>query len=111
MTILPELEQQLFTAAEKLLPSSPDNDAPFVARRAKRSGMGGSRFRRSTRLAASALAVVVAAGTVAAGAVAVNSFSALTGTQVKAGDPNARAIGTGQDIAMGAPNTVSVGVK
>jgi hypothetical protein len=111
MTILPELERQLFTVADKVLPVPPDSEAPRAVRRGKGSGLGASRFRRGTRLAISGLAAVAAAGTVAAAAVAVNPFSALTGTQVKAGDPNAQAIGTGQDIAMGAPNDVSVGVK
>ncbi|MGH2866644.1 MAG: hypothetical protein ACRDNK_03615 [Solirubrobacteraceae bacterium] len=66
------------------------------------------RFHRPAR-AAALVALVLATGAAAATAAAVNS--ALTGTQVKAGDPNAQAIGTGQDIAMGAPDTVSVGIK
>jgi hypothetical protein len=68
------------------------------------------RFRRPTR-AGILLVAVLATGTVAAGAGAVKSFSALIGTQVKAGDRNAQAIGTGHDIAMGARDTVSVGLK
>jgi hypothetical protein len=111
MTILPELERQLFTVANKVLPIPPDSEAPLTVGRGKGSGSGASRFRRGPRLAVSGLAAVAAAGTLAAAAVAVNPFSALTGTQVKAGDPNAQAIGTGRDIAMGAPNDVSVGVK
>lgn len=64
---------------------------------------------RSPRLII-ALAVLVVGGG-AATAVAVNPFSALTGIYVKAGDTNAKALGTGQAIAMGAFNDVSVGVK
>lgn len=68
------------------------------------------RFRRPTR-AGILLAAVVAAGAVAAGAGAVSLFSAATGIQVNAGDRNARAIGIGQQIAMGAHDEVSVGVN
>lgn len=64
---------------------------------------------RSPRLII-ALAVLVVGGG-AATAVAVNPFSALTGMYVHAGDTNAKALGTGQAIAMGAYNDVSVGVK
>jgi hypothetical protein len=52
---------------------------------------------------------MVVAGGFAAAAVALNPFSAATGIQVQPGDPNAQAIGTGQAIAMGAPDDVSVG--
>ena len=64
---------------------------------------------RSPRLV-TALAVMVVGGG-AATAAAVNPFSALTGINVHAGDRNAKALGTGQAIAMGAFNDVSVGVK
>jgi hypothetical protein len=53
---------------------------------------------------------VLALGGVAAAA-AVNTFSAATGIHVRASDPNARAIGTGHAIALGAPDDVGVGVK
>lgn len=64
---------------------------------------------RSPRLII-ALAVLVVGGG-AATAAAVNAFSALTGIYVKPGATNAKALGTGQAIAMGAVNDVSVGVK
>ncbi len=67
--------------------------------------------RSGARLAIAALAVLAAAGTVAAAGAALNLFSAASGIQVHAGDPNARATGTGEAIAMGAYNDVSVGVK
>lgn len=57
-----------------------------------------------------ALAVLVAGGG-AATAAAVNPFSAVTRIYVHAGNTNAKAIGTGQAIAMGAFNDVSVGIK
>ena len=57
-----------------------------------------------------ALAVLVVGGG-AATAAAVNPFSALTGTYVHAGATDAKALGTGQAIAMGALNDVSVGLK
>lgn len=57
------------------------------------------------------VAVVVAAGAAAAGAAAVNTFSAATGTYVHPGDRNAQAIGTGEALALGAPDDVSVGMK
>jgi hypothetical protein len=55
------------------------------------------------------VATMVAAASLAAAAAALNPFSATTGIEVQAGDPNAPAIGTGQAIAMGASNDVSVG--
>ena len=47
----------------------------------------------------------------AAAAAAVNTFSAATGIYVRAGDPDAGAIGTGEAIALGALDDVGVGVK
>jgi len=47
----------------------------------------------------------------AATAAAAGTFSAATGIEVNASDPNAQAIGTGQAIAMGAHDEVSVGVN
>jgi hypothetical protein len=64
---------------------------------------------RSPRLAISLAVLVVVGG--GATAAAVNPFSALTGIYVRAGDRNAKALGTGQAIAMGAYNDVSVGAK
>jgi hypothetical protein len=70
--------------------------------------------RRKSRVRARAavlIAAVVVAGMVAATAAALNMFSAATGIYVRAGDRNAQAVGTGQAIALGASDDVSVGVK
>ena len=64
---------------------------------------------RSPRLIIGLAVLVVGGG--AATAAAVKPFSALTGIYVHAGATNAKALGTGQAIAMGAVNDVSVGVK
>ena len=87
MTIIPELERQLFAAADKLLPIPLDREPPLAAGSSARSGSGASRFRRGTRLAIAALAVLAAAGTVAAAGAALNLFSAASGMQVHAGTP------------------------
>lgn len=66
---------------------------------------------RGRARAAVLVAAVVVAGAVAATAAALNMLSAATGIYVRAGDRNAQAVGTGQAIALGAPDDVSVGVK
>jgi hypothetical protein len=65
--------------------------------------------RRFRKRAGVLVATMLFAGSLTAAAAALNPFSATTGIQVKASDSNAQAIGTGQAIAMGASNDVSVG--
>lgn len=99
MTILPEIETALRQAVQLEQHAHADAGRLAAAR---------GRLRFPPRGLAVALAGLLIVGSAAA---AVTTFSAATGIYVHAGDPNARAIGTGEAIALGAPNDVSVGVK
>ena len=71
------------------------------------------RHRRSRVPRTSRLIIVVAVLALGCGGVAaaVTMLSAATGIYVRAGGWNAKAIGTGEVIALGAPDDVSFGVK
>jgi hypothetical protein len=58
-----------------------------------------------------ALAVVFACLVLSGAAVAAQQFSAHSGIFLTRSSPNARALGTGEALAMGAPDAVSVGVQ
>jgi hypothetical protein len=78
-----------------------------VKRRRRRTRRVRVRFGKAGILVAG----VEAAGTLATAAAGVTPFSAATGIHVRASDPNAEAIGTGQAIALGASDDITVGVK
>lgn len=69
------------------------------------------RFPNPAKKAGILVATMVAAGSMATVGAALNPFSAATGMQVQAGDPNAQAIGTGQVLALGAADAGSVGAS
>lgn len=77
-----------------------------VLKRAPRRGRMGFRTPRLIIVVA-----VLAVGVGAGAAAAVNTFSAATGTYMRAGERNAQATGTGEAIALGARDEVSVGVE
>ena len=110
MTIVPEFERQLFAIAEEVLPVAADGEPRLGIRPENRSGSRTRRFRRRDRLVAG-LAIMAAVGGVAGAAAASGVFSAASGIQVRAGDPNARALGTGEALRVGAVNAVSVGER
>lgn len=110
MTIVPEFERQLFAIAEEVLPVAADGEPRPGIRPWNRSGSRTGRFRRRDRLVAG-LAVLAAVGGVAGAAAASGVFSAASGIQVRAGDPNAGALGTGEALRMGALNAVTVGER
>ena len=111
MTIVPEFERQLFAVAEEVLPGPPDSETPRTTEPGTRAGWSVRRLWRGNRLAATGLAALAAAGTLAAAAAATGLFSAASGIHVNAGDPNARAEGTGEDLRLGAVDAVSVGER
>lgn len=92
-----------FAAIRDLEPS--EAEVATVLKRVRRRKRGAP---RTPRLAAVIAILAVGSGATAA---AVSSFSAATRIYVHSGDRNAGAIGTGEAIALGAPNEVSVGVK
>ena len=92
-----------FAAIRELEPTDPE-----VAGVLKRVRRRSSRAFRTPRVIA--VIALLALGSAAAAA-AVKTFSAATGISVRAGDPNARAIGTGEAIALGAPDDVAFGVQ
>jgi hypothetical protein len=92
-----------FAAIRDLEPS--EAEIARVLKRARRRKRG---LLRAPRLIPVIAVVAVGSGATAA---AVTTLSAATGIYVHAGEPNARAIGTGEAIALGAPNDVSVGVS
>jgi hypothetical protein len=110
MTIVPEFERQLFAIAEEVLPVAADREPRLELRPGNRSGSRTGRFRRRDRLVAG-LAMLAAVGGVAGAAAASGVFSAASGIHVRGGDPNARALGTGEALRMGAADAVTVGER
>jgi len=83
-----------------------DAEICAVVKRVRRRRLRPRRTRRLLTVMAAVLA-----GSAAAAAAAVTTFSALTGTFLGAGDRDATALGTGEKIALGAPDELSVGTK